>query len=144
MLLKNATLLANNKEETSEDRWKNVPKYEFGTTMKTLDEEIKEETNDSEKILEDAAIDYKLGIENFGSTEMYKQMLQDWYNEVTEKWDRIVSNKENMKEYSIDVHSLKSDSKYFGFYFGYYVVEVSVLQVKVIPNETKVSFRNGR
>ena len=46
---------------------------------------------------------------------MYKQMLQDWYNEVTEKWDRIVSNKENMKEYSIDVHSLKSDSKYFGF-----------------------------
>ena len=105
----------NNKEETSEDRWKNVPKYEFGTTMKTLDEEIKEETNDSEKILEDAAIDYKLGLENFGSTEMYKQMLQDWYNEVTEKWDRIVSNKENMKEYSIDVHSLKSDSKYFGF-----------------------------
>lgn len=105
----------NNKEETSEDRWKNVPKYEFGTTMKTLDEEIKEETNDSEKILEDAAIDYKVGLENFGSTEMYKQMLQDWYNEVTEKWDRIVSNKENMKEYSIDVHSLKSDSKYFGF-----------------------------
>ena len=105
----------NNKEETSEDRWKNVPKYEFGTTMKTLDEEIKEETNDSEKILEDAAIDYKLGLENFESTEMYKQMLQDWYNEVTEKWDRIVSNKENMKEYSIDVHSLKSDSKYFGF-----------------------------
>lgn len=105
----------NNKEETSEDRWKNVPKYEFGTTMKTLDEEIKEETNDSEKILEDAAIDYKVGLENFGSTEMYKQMLQDWYNEVTEKWDRIISNKENMKEYSIDVHSLKSDSKYFGF-----------------------------
>ena len=105
----------NNKEETSEDRWKNVPKYEFGTTMKTLDEEIKEETNDSEKILEDAAIDYKVGLENFGSTEMYKQMLEDWYNEVTEKWDRIISNKENMKEYSIDVHSLKSDSKYFGF-----------------------------
>ena len=105
----------NKKEETSEDRWKNVPKYEFGTTMETLDEEIKEETNDNEKILEDADIDYKIGLENFGSTEMYKQMLQDWYNEVTEKWDRIVSNKENMKEYSIDVHSLKSDSKYFGF-----------------------------
>ena len=105
----------NKKEETSEDRWKNVPKYEFGTTMETLDEEIKEEINDNEKILEDADIDYKIGLENFGSTEMYKQMLQDWYNEVTEKWDRIVSNKENMKEYSIDVHSLKSDSKYFGF-----------------------------
>ena len=105
----------NKKEETSEDRWKNVQKYEFGTTMETLDEEIKEEINDNEKILEDADIDYKIGLENFGSTEMYKQMLQDWYNEVTEKWDRIVSNKENMKEYSIDVHSLKSDSKYFGF-----------------------------
>ena len=46
---------------------------------------------------------------------MYKEMLNDWYKEIDEKWNRIVSNKENMKEYSIDVHSLKSDSKYFGF-----------------------------
>lgn len=105
----------NNEKESSEDRWKDVPKYEFGVEMKPLDEEEKEETNNNEKILEDANIDYKVGLENFGSIEMYKEMLNDWFKEIDEKWNRIVSNKENMKEYSVDVHSLKSDSKYFGF-----------------------------
>ena len=106
----------NNEKESSEDKWKDVPKYEFGADMKPLEEEVtKEETNDDEKILEDANIDYKVGLENFGSMEMYKEMLNDWFKEIDEKWNRIVSNKENMKEYSVDVHSLKSDSKYFGF-----------------------------
>ena len=105
----------NNEKETSEDRWKDIPKYEFGAEMKPLDEEAKEETNDNEKILEEANIDYKVGLENFGSIEMYKEMLNDWLKEIDEKWNRIISNKENMKEYSVDVHSLKSDSKYFGF-----------------------------
>lgn len=105
----------NNEKQTSEDRWKDVPKYEFGTNMKPLEEEVKEETNDNEKILEEANINYKVGLENFGSIEMYKEMLNDWFKEIDEKWNRIVSNKENMKEYSVDVHSLKSDSKYFGF-----------------------------
>lgn len=105
----------NNEKETSEDRWKDVPKYEFGANMKPLGEEVKEETNDNEKILEEANINYKVGLENFGSIEMYKEMLNDWFKEIDEKWNRIVSNRENMKEYSVDVHSLKSDSKYFGF-----------------------------
>ena len=106
----------NNEKESSEDKWKDVPKYEFGADMKPLEEEVtKEETNDDEKILEDANIDYKVGLESFGSMEMYKEMLNDWFKEIDEKWNRIVSNKENMKEYSVDVHSLKSDSKYFGF-----------------------------
>lgn len=105
----------NNEKETSEDRWKDVPKYEFGANMKPLEEEVKEETSDNEKILEEANINYKVGLENFGSIEMYKEMLNDWFKEIDEKWNRIVSNKENMKEYSVDVHSLKSDSKYFGF-----------------------------
>ncbi len=105
----------NNEKESSEDRWKDVPKYEFGAEMKPLDEEVKKENNDDEKVLADANIDYKVGLENFGSIEMYKEMLNDWFKEIDEKWNRIVSNKENMKEYSVDVHSLKSDSKYFGF-----------------------------
>ena len=105
----------NNEKETSEDRWKDVPKYEFGANMKPLEEEVKEETSDNEKILEEANINYKVGLENFGSIEMYKEMLNDWFKEIDEKWNRIVSNRENMKEYSVDVHSLKSDSKYFGF-----------------------------
>lgn len=103
----------NNNIETSEDRWKNVPKYEFGSEIKPLED--KQEDNNKEEILKEANIDYKKGIEYFGSLMMYRQMLQDWYDEIDNKWNRIISNKNNMKEYEIDVHSLKSDSKYFGF-----------------------------
>ena len=44
-------------------------------------------------------------------------MLSDWYKGINDKWSKIISYKNNkdMTNYSIEVHSLKSDSKYFGF-----------------------------
>ena len=105
-------------EDNTEDRWKDVPIYTFGPPMKPLDEVVEEEQqkeNDKCKIFEENDIDYKVGVEYFGNLELYDEMLSDWYNEVDEKWERILSNKDNMKDYSVDVHSLKSDSKYFGF-----------------------------
>ena len=79
--------------------------------------DIKETNNNSEDYLKDNGIDYNIGLENFGDINTYKEMMKDWLLEVTDKWNRIVSNKnkEDMRNYSIDVHSLKSDSKYFGF-----------------------------
>ena len=105
-------------EDNTEDRWKDVPIYTFGPPMKPLDEVVEEEQqkeNDKCKIFEENDIDYKVGVEYFGNLELYDEMLSDWYNEIDEKWERILSNKDNMKDYSVDVHSLKSDSKYFGF-----------------------------
>ena len=105
-------------EDNTEDRWKDVPIYTFGPPMKPLDEVVEEEQqkeNDKCKIFEENDIDYKVGVEYFGNIELYDEMLSDWYNEIDEKWERILSNKDNMKDYSVDVHSLKSDSKYFGF-----------------------------
>ena len=105
-------------EDSPEDRWKDVPIYTFGPPMKPLDEVVEEEQqkeNDKCKIFEENDIDYKVGVEYFGNLELYDEMLSDWYNEIDEKWERILSNKDNMKDYSVDVHSLKSDSKYFGF-----------------------------
>ena len=105
-------------EDNTEDRWKDVPIYTFGPPMRLLDEVVEEEQqkeNDKCKIFEENDIDYKVGVEYFGNLELYDEMLSDWYNEIDEKWERILSNKDNMKDYSVDVHSLKSDSKYFGF-----------------------------
>ena len=70
-----------------------------------------------EDYLEENNIDYKNGIELFGSMDMYNNMLSDWYKGINDKWSKIISYKNNkdMTNYSIKVHSLKSDSKYFGF-----------------------------
>ena len=70
-----------------------------------------------EDYLEENNIDYKNGIELFGSMDMYNSMLSDWYKGINDKWNKIISYKNNkdMTNYSIEVHSLKSDSKYFGF-----------------------------
>ena len=70
-----------------------------------------------EDYLEENNIDYKNGIELFGSMDMYNSMLSDWYKGINDKWNKIISYKNNndMTNYAIEVHSLKSDAKYFGF-----------------------------
>ena len=82
-----------------------------------LDNILTNQTPTNEKYLEENNIDYKKGIELFGSIEMYKEMLKEWYKTINNKWEKIVTYKNNkdMTNYSIEVHSLKSDSKYFGF-----------------------------
>ena len=48
---------------------------------------------------------------------MYNATISDFMDEIEEKWQRIVEykNDSNMTDYSVEVHSLKSDSKYLGF-----------------------------
>ena len=43
--------------------------------------------------------------------------ISDFMKEVEDKWNRIVEyrNSNNMPDYAIEVHSLKSDCKYLGF-----------------------------
>ena len=73
--------------------------------------------NSKENYLKENNIDYNKGIELFGSIDMYNSMLSDWYKGINYKWNKIISYKNNsdMTNYAIEVHSLKSDSKYFGF-----------------------------
>ena len=56
-------------------------------------------------------------LELLGDMGMYNVTLQDFYRDVFEKWRKIEGYKEanNMSEYSVLVHSLKSDCKYLGF-----------------------------
>ena len=73
--------------------------------------------NNKEEYLEENGIDYKKGIELFGSMDMYNSMLSDWYKESNNKFEKIklYMFKNDMSNYATLVHSLKSDSKYFGF-----------------------------
>ena len=117
-ILNNKTSNKESKYKSLDEELKSAPKYEIGN-MEPLDEEESEvnESSDEIQYLKDNGIDYTIGLDNFGDVSTYKEMMKDWLLEVTGKWNRIVSskNKNDMKNYSIDVHSLKSDSKYFGF-----------------------------
>ena len=117
-ILSNKTSNKESKYKSLDEELKSAPKYEIGN-IEPLDEEESETNESSDEIqyLKDNGIDYTIGLDNFGDVSTYKEMMKDWLLEVTGKWNRIVSskNKNDMKNYSIDVHSLKSDSKYFGF-----------------------------
>ena len=56
-------------------------------------------------------------LELLGDMEMYNMTIQDFSKEIDEKWNNILKykNENNMSEYAILVHSLKSDCKYLGF-----------------------------
>ena len=62
-------------------------------------------------------IDYNKGVELLGDLDTYKEMLREWLKECDNKFEKmkLCKIKHDMKNYSIMVHALKSDSKYFGF-----------------------------
>lgn len=62
-------------------------------------------------------VNVEKSLELFGDMQMYDATLEDFLNEVGNRLDRIKKYKEisDMANYAIEVHALKSDSKYFGF-----------------------------
>lgn len=62
-------------------------------------------------------VNIEKSLELFGDMETYNDTLHDFLSEVEGKLAKIKAYKENgdMANYAILVHSLKSDSKYFGF-----------------------------
>ena len=69
------------------------------------------------KYLENNGVDVEHGLELLGDMDMYNMTINDFMAEVEAKWARIVDYKEknDMPNYAIEVHSLKSDCKYLGF-----------------------------
>ena len=68
-------------------------------------------------LLKNNGIDYEKGIEILGDIETYNDMLGGFLEEVEEKLKNLekYKNEKDMANYAIYAHSLKSDSKYFGF-----------------------------
>lgn len=67
-------------------------------------------------ILEQNGVNVKKSLELFGDMNTYDQMLEEFLMEVDNKINNARKYKENgdMPNYAIVVHSLKSDSRYFG------------------------------
>ena len=67
--------------------------------------------------LESHGVDVNHALELLGDMDMYNMTISDFMKEVEEKWNKIVEykNSNNMPDYAIEVHSLKSDCKYLGF-----------------------------
>ena len=71
----------------------------------------------NEMYLRDNNVALDKALELLGDIEMYNMTMSDFLSEVEEKWQNIINYKDNddMENYAIEVHSLKSDSKYLGF-----------------------------
>jgi signal transduction histidine kinase/DNA-binding response OmpR family regulator/HPt (histidine-containing phosphotransfer) domain-containing protein len=67
--------------------------------------------------LESNGIDMNHAIELLGDMDMYNMTLNDFVSEIDNKINKLNTEKNSgdMKNYAIDVHSLKSDCKYLGF-----------------------------
>lgn len=70
-----------------------------------------------ENYLRSNGVDLKKSIEILGDMSMYNMAITDFLVSVEERKNRMIEfkDKNDMKNYAIDVHSLKSDSKYLGF-----------------------------
>ena len=73
-------------------------------------------TTNPEDYLKANNVDLDKALEFLGDMEMYNATVGDFLSEVKAKWNRIVEYKNNndMANYAIEVHSLKSDAKYLG------------------------------
>lgn len=91
----------------------NLSEYEFRSENVN---QVKEENYDEKYLLENG-IDYDKGIELLGDLDTYKDMLSNWFKECQSKFEnmKLMKLRHDMPNYAIQVHALKSDSKYFGF-----------------------------
>ena len=92
------------------------------TPVKESDESFKEReknelTKEKTDFLKRKGIDLEKALELLGDMEMYETTLKDFAEEADNKWLRIRNYKQasDLENYAIEVHSLKSDSKYLGF-----------------------------
>lgn len=69
------------------------------------------------KFLEENGVDVKSSLELLGDEATYNETVLDYLTGVYDKLNQLVDflKKEDLENYSIYVHSLKSDSKYYGF-----------------------------
>jgi HPt (histidine-containing phosphotransfer) domain-containing protein len=68
-------------------------------------------------LLKSNGVDVDGAIEILGDLEMYNETLNDFLDVSLERMPKLEKYKEekDMKNYAIEVHAMKSDSKYLGF-----------------------------
>ena len=116
-------IFANNMNVVKEEKVEPVAKEKIDRNTVPADSSDSNDVSSSiqevynEDYLLKNGIDYNKGVELLGDLDTYKDMLSDWYKECHQKFEdmKLLKLKHDMQNYSIQVHALKSDSKYFGF-----------------------------
>ena len=118
------------KFEMKEEKLEEIPKELFDMEKPLNKIEIKEHKKNEQfssvyvtkekkdiEYLKKNRIDVEKGIELLGDIEMYNETLEEFMNNIEERMIKLEKYKEEekMEEYAIEVHALKSDSKYLGF-----------------------------
>lgn len=87
---------------------------EISQTTETIEEPP---TLDKKQYLINNGVDMDKALELLGDMEMYDETVNDFLAEVEEKFQKIENYRlqENMPDYAVEVHSLKSDARYLGF-----------------------------
>lgn len=67
-------------------------------------------------LLRAASWDVDKAIEELGGIEMYEEILSDFYSESLDRVKKIIEYKKtnNLKNYTIEVHAMKSECMYLG------------------------------
>ena len=85
----------------------------------TVEEQNTEETTQESniKILEENGIDVKHGLDLLKDIDMYNMTMNEFYEEINDKLKELKEyiDNQNMDDYSILVHSLKTEARYLGF-----------------------------
>lgn len=93
-------------------------KEEVVSTVTVVDnKELDEKAETKEEYLRRNGVNVDKALELLGDMNMYEVTLKDFLNSIDKKWENIKKYKEegDLTNYSIEVHSLKSDCKYLGF-----------------------------
>ena len=78
---------------------------------------VTKEEKENQEYLKENDIDIEASLELLGDIEMYNDTLQEFLDNIDERITKLNELKENndMPNYAVEVHALKSDSKYLGF-----------------------------
>ena len=103
------------KENDVETSTQESPKEE--PVVIEVKEEVSSNNKGSKEFLISNDIDVDAGLELLGDMEMYDETLQGFLNETIERIPKMeeYKNSNDMKNYAILAHAMKSDSKYLGF-----------------------------
>ena len=103
--------------DTSISSTEEVEQLENTEELEVIGEEETPDSTGNETFLRENGVDLDKALELLGDIEMYNMTITDFLSEVEEKWQNIINykNTNDMENYAIEVHSLKSDSKYLGF-----------------------------
>lgn len=92
-------------------------KYLKETSSETEENTKAESSEFNIKILEENGVDVKHGLDLLKDIEMYNMTITEFYEELDDKLKELeeYKNTKNMDDYSILVHSLKTEARYLGF-----------------------------